>query len=259
MVGRAKAKPTFFNNELWVSYLYHPTLAQLCLSKILKVVYVPFFNIDEVIMAFTAIHKKSDTKINILKYGKNPKADLFERFKDSFEFVCGYCRGKMHIREPHVYRPHFAHMPSTKECSMYEEWHVDKRHYESREHAEAVEKVIKTLISQHKSYYANADIDVEYSIPMDYRPKGRVADIFVKLYTGDTIIHEVQLARITQNEIQQRTKDYEQAEVSQVIWWLGENAATEEIKSYFYDTTGCCNTLHFTKGYKEDYSMQFDE
>jgi competence CoiA-like predicted nuclease len=82
--------------------------------------------------------------------------------------------------------------------------------------------------------YRGAAIDFEYWFP-DIR---RRADVYVKLPDGGAEVHEIQLAKITPEELKKRTDDYFQAGVNDVHWWLGGDADNDRNRQWCRDNLG---------------------
>jgi len=60
--------------------------------------------------------------------------------------------------------------------------------------------------------------------------------------TGWRVAHEVQLASITTEHLQERTNDYTLAGID-VVWWLGKSADTETNRAWCRCTFGYALSL----------------
>jgi len=154
-----------------------------------------------------AKYKDTGQVLDITKID-NPRSVI-----DRERVVCRLCNLPVGVRHGFLRAKHFYHL--TLCTSDY------KRHPESPEH-----NFGKELISEHLKYnwseYSDAQIELEYIIP-DIR---RVADIAMIFPSGWIVVHEIQLSSITNEELQERTNDYESIGID-TIWWLGKNADTK--------------------------------
>lgn len=73
-----------------------------------------------------------------------------------------------------------------------------------------------------KEVYPDAKVQLE----MPIKARKRVADVLVELPSGWSIAHEIQLASITPNQLEERTRDYA-LEGIDVIWWFGSNMSPQ--------------------------------
>lgn len=167
-------------------------------------------------MPFIAIQKSTGRKIDISKIA-NPREVL-----KSGDCICQLCEQPMMIKAGVIIRHHFAHMPD-KECqSMYK-----KGHPESPDHDFAkreVARVIEDDLSKRLTGFT-----VDYEVPIEEIK--RQADVLVTFPMGWRIAHEVQLAKITIDELEERTNDYLRAGID-VFWWLGKSADTESNRTW---------------------------
>lgn len=115
----------------------------------------------------------------------------------------------MILRQGLVIRPHFAH---TQTCPM-----PYASHPESPEHLLGKECVSAWLRQQ--PGFEGAEIELE--VPIHARK--RIADILVTFPQGHRLAVEIQLATITPQELEARTKDYLN-DGTDVIWVLGKDA-----------------------------------
>ncbi len=107
----------------------------------------------------------------------------------------------------------------------------DKDHATRRESSEhlAGKTFIRDFLREfHAKDYAQAKFHLEFPIKIATGPnqgKRRIADIAAVFPCGYVIVHEIQLASITPDELQERTDDYFSSGCD-VIWWLGKSAHT---------------------------------
>ncbi len=144
---------------------------------------------------------------------------------DKQRLVCKHCNGSVSIRHGLIRAKHFYHLsPCTSDFAS---------HPESAEH-----NLAKELIAGHVkaawSEYSDAKVVYEYAIP-EIR---RIADVAMLFPNGWIVVHEIQLASITTENLQLRTDDYNKAGID-TIWWLGKTADSAanrawSIKNYGY-------------------------
>ena len=155
-------------------------------------------------MPFVARNAETNERIDITRI-INPRAALV-----ATHLVCQLCDERMLVRQGFVVRPHFAH---TKACA---------RPYEG--HPESIEHLlgkfhISQYLQQHPEF-AGATIDLE--VPIHARK--RIADIMATFPHGHRVAVEIQLASITPEQLEARSKDYLDDDID-VIWVLGKTAA----------------------------------
>ena len=176
-------------------------------------------------MAFIAHDRQTNQRIDITQI-EQPRATLKQE-----DLICQLCGQAMIIKAGMVRRPHFAHKGT--QCDTDYQFHP-----ESPSHHEA-----KLFLVQHLSTvfteYTSAQFQYEIPIP-EIR---RVADILVEFPMGWRIAHEIQLAAITLEELQERTTDYERAGID-VYWWLGHRANTEINRRWCEETFGYALTIY---------------
>lgn len=138
---------------------------------------------------------------------KNPRAEI-----EKTRLVCRFCEKPLMIKQGVIRIKHFAHIAT---CTT-----TMQRHPESIEH-----NLGKELLAEHvKKYwreYSNVRVEFEYILP----EIGRIADIAMIFPSGWIVVHEVQLAAITNEELNKRTEDYASIGVD-CVWWLGKSADT---------------------------------
>lgn len=157
-------------------------------------------------MPFIALNRHTGERIDITRI-ENPRLQL-----KSDELICQLCEQPVMIKAGLITRPHFAHR---SQCtSDYDS------HPESVEHLLCKELVARGLREEFAEY-AQADIQYEVKVP-EVR---RVVDVMAAFPNGWRVAHEIQLAGITIEALQQRTEDYARAGID-VVWWLGKGADT---------------------------------
>ena len=80
---------------------------------------------------------------------------------------------------------------------------------------------------------------VEYEVPVATRESHRVIDVCVAYPCGWREAHECQLAAITPEELEIRTRDYLDAGID-CVWWLGEGSRADrpENREWLYRKQG---------------------
>lgn len=153
------------------------------------------------------------------------------------QFTCQLCGQPLSIRQEHlrngsVVSPHFFH---TKECvSDFD------AHPESAEHRFAKVWLRDYL---HDLYQIKSlQIDLEVPVRMNWRARGRIADLLIKWPMGWREAHEIQLASITVDQLEERTDDYLRSGI-EVYWWFGNNAATSPNKKWCIHRFGVCRQI----------------
>src|SRR6266567_2320227 len=182
-------------------------------------------------MPFVALHKTTRERIDITRIAK-PREVL-----KSGEFVCQLCDTPMIIKAGLVVRAHFAH---TATCN------TDYRsHPESPEHR-AAKIYLREKLPAIYAEYKIAKLEYEVPIP-EVR---RIVDLLAIFPSGHKVAHEVQLASITTEELEERTGDYERAGID-VIWWLGKSASTPTNRNWCLQTFGAAFTIDYQAIYDQ--------
>lgn len=166
-------------------------------------------------MPLIAAHKTTRERVDIRDI-KNPRETLKKG-----DYICQLCGTELFVRGAHrrgaeMVRAHFYHAAAC--ASRYE------AHPESPEHLWAKLHLIEEL---EKAYlpHGRPIIEPEVLIEMQWRSKGRQADILETWPTGWRVAHEIQLSPITIEQLEERTNDYLQAGID-VVWYLGKHADT---------------------------------
>ena len=184
-------------------------------------------------MPFVARLKTTGERVDITQY-PSPR-DVFRKG----DCVCQMCGAELGIRAEYSrlgYKvsAHFYHF---RECqSEY------GAHPESYEHLMAKVLLREKLLEFYRQY-GNPQIDLEVPIPMAWRARGRIVDLLVTWTMGWREAHEIQLASITPQELEERTNDYARAGID-VIWWLGGRAATSANRDWCIGAFGESHRIH---------------
>jgi competence protein CoiA len=176
-------------------------------------------------MPFVAKRKATGERVDITLI-ENPRAVLKQG-----ECICQVCDTPMIVKAGLVRQHHFAHVGRCP--SDYQS------HPESPAHQDAKRFLAANLRGQFREY-ANTTIEYEVPIP-EVR---RIADLLVTFPTGWRVAHEVQLASITTEQLQERTNDYTLAGID-VVWWLGKSADTPANREWCRSTFGYTLSLTF--------------
>lgn len=161
-------------------------------------------------MPFVA-RKLSGDRVDITQI-EDPRAEL-----KSGEVFCQNCDEPLIVVAGMIVAHHFRHYSS---CDG--QWET---HPESPEHLRAKAFLRDNLAAEFEEY-SSAKFELEVAVPMDWRARGRIADVMVTFPNGWGVAHEVQLASITVEQLQERTNDYNRAGID-VVWWLGNRADTD--------------------------------
>ncbi len=185
-------------------------------------------------MPFVALNKETRERIDITTI-RNPREVL-----KSGEFVCQLCETPMIIKAGMVIRAHFAHYATCK--TEY------RSHPESPEHR-AAKIFLREKLPTAYAEYKIAKLEYEVPIP-EVR---RVVDLLATFPSGHKVAHEVQLASITTEELEERTRDYEQAGID-VIWWLGRSANTPANRNWCLSTSGVAFLIDYQAVYDQQHN-----
>jgi hypothetical protein len=79
--------------------------------------------------------------------------------------------------------------------------------------------------------------EFERRVYLPDRDKYRIIDVSFELPCGIILAHEVQLASITPDQLEERTNDYWQCGI-EVQWWFGKAAATHPNKDWHAEKIG---------------------
>lgn len=204
-------------------------------------------------MTLTAIHKVTGTRITAEAEG-----NIRQDYDEWDQLVCPVSGLPVFPRRGHVrgnksrVRQHFVVKAPAGEANWPEDvvWDPELGHErkgvrrvggESWEHMESKALVVELL---RKEIGPHAEIVFEHRIQI--RPgRCRIADVAVIYPSGLVEAHEVQLASITQSEMQERTDDYAEAGCP-AQWWLGKSTADRyELRDYLRSIQGGFFLLEF--------------
>jgi competence CoiA-like predicted nuclease len=152
----------------------------------------------------------------------------------SGEVFCQNCGKPLIVKAGHIRRAHFAHY---SECDGRYDCHP-----ESEAHLKAKEFLRENLAREFKTYSA-CQFELEVPIDMEWRERGRIADLLVTFPMGWRVAHEIQLASITVEQLEERTNDYLRAGID-VVWWLGNSAITEANLYWCQSRFGAAFVIH---------------
>ncbi len=170
-------------------------------------------------MPFVAEHKESHARIDITQVA-NPRLEI-----DQEQCICPLCGEAFTMRVGMILRPHFAHR--IRVCNT-----EYSTHKESLAHLEA-KLYLRDHLRREFPEYSAASIELEVKL----QPIWRVADVLVTFPSGWRQAHEVQLASITREELEQRTNDYTSMGID-VVWWLGNQADTDSNRMWCVEKFG---------------------
>lgn len=174
-------------------------------------------------MPFIALHKETGERLNIL--------DLPIEYLRSFPvgaIVCQLCESPMFPREAHTrkggsVRAHFVH--TRRECSDRHPGY-EGGSGERTEHLRGKQYLVEEWLPRYRRY-EGATLEYEQRIP----ETGQIADVLVTLPNGHRIAHEMQLAPISIEQLQERSNEYNSAGVD-VYWHLGLAADAKPNRDY---------------------------
>lgn len=167
-------------------------------------------------MPFIARLKSTGKRVEIDDY-RNPK---FELSPEDLECQHEDCRGAMLVKAGLTVRSHFAHRPNAP-CST----RLDS-HPESDAHRLGKATVREWLRHRFEATgFENVTIELEVGIP----EARRIADVLVTFPGGMREAHEIQLASITPQELEQRTQSYLNAGID-AFWWIGRNSQADSME-----------------------------
>ena len=179
-------------------------------------------------MPLVAINTRTGQRVVITEY-KDPRTEL-----KSQEYVCQLCGGEMFLRAGRINSAHFAHKAVCNSAFV--------SHPESAEHL-AGKRYLADYLRRQYSKGGYAGTTVEFEVPI--QSAGRVADLLVTFPTGWQVAHEIQLAAITVEKLEERTNDYKSTGID-TIWWLGKSADTENNRTWSIDMLGQVGNISFS-------------
>lgn len=169
-------------------------------------------------MPFIALDKDTRKRIDITQL-ENPRLIL-----RSGDCICQACEEPMIVKAGLIVRSHFAHRSTCISDYQY--------HPESPDHL-ALKYLVMQALKENIGEYSDAEIELEVKVP----EVNRIADIMATWPMGWRVAHEIQLASITIEKLNDRTEDYHRAGID-VIWWLGKSADTPANRKWCEDKLG---------------------
>jgi competence CoiA-like predicted nuclease len=179
-----------------------------------------------------ALEKSTHSRIHTLSF--NSRSDICRAFGQD-NFICPFCYEKVFPRDRKNYILHFFHKSRCSSRSYFE------YHPESLKHILGKKFIQESLKKQFCDF--EVDILLEFSIP-EAGKNGRIADVAVIFPAGFMMIYECQLASITSEKIEQRSKDYLSVG-AQVRWLLGKSADTTANRNWCNKYLGCSYSALF--------------
>jgi hypothetical protein len=152
---------------------------------------------------------------------------------------------RMFMKNGDVIRAHFAH---SSECTS-----KLVSHPESEEHMLG-KKIIAEWLRQRFTSYGYSGFNVQTEVQ---HPKvGRIADVQITFSGGVRLVHEIQLSKITAEELEERTRSYRRAGIS-AVWWIGENSSADipNNKNWLWKEYGGSYVIRIGAGAPDMYSI----
>lgn len=175
-------------------------------------------------MPFVAMQRSTGRRIDITRVA-NPAKDI-----DRTDIVCPHCEARMTVVSGAVVVSHFRHVVT---CTS-----------PMNQHGETIEHLIgKRYVADYLRGYHGTTATIDFEVPI--AEVSRIADVMVVFQNGNRVAHEIQLASITAEELEQRTADYWIAEVD-VVWWLGKSAYTDNNREWCLGRFGEVRRLEYT-------------
>lgn len=184
-------------------------------------------------MPLVAHDGQTGQRIDITLY-KNPRVEL-----PTSNIVCPECNSPMVLKAGVIKMAHFAHKPGSN-CSY--------GCGESLEHMTAKRMVATWL----RGEMSGCVVEPEYSI------SNRRADLAQIFPNGWIVVHEIQLASITTEELQKRTDDYMNAGCD-VIWYFGKKTSTPANRTWAERFQGQVLVLEFRESANANNTTLRDE
>ena len=172
-----------------------------------------------------------------------------DTYRKTLKFVCPITKADVfYVRSYHRQNDIFvnAHFKSKKrereEVPSYVLWDGDlfeeksNKIYcnESIRHQEGKREVKKYCEEMFASY--NSQIEYEYVVKLP-TGKWRIIDVAVIHPNGIIDAHEVQLCRITPDQLEERSHDYRTQNINS-YWYFGGNANTSENIEWYFESFG---------------------
>lgn len=172
--------------------------------------------------------KYIDTKeeIDITKFD-NPRESI-----EKSRLCCKFCEGRISIRQGLSRCNHFYHLSA---CTS-----DFARHPESIQHNYG-KQLVAEHVKQYWEEFSLVDIKYEFALP----EIKRIADVAMIFPSGWIVVHEIQLASITIENLQKRTDDYQSIGID-TFWWLGKSADSTANRKWCIEKFGYSLCLDYT-------------
>lgn len=131
---------------------------------------------------------------------------------------------------------------------------LEHDHDESPEHLLG-KKMLAQYLKEELNEVSDVEIIIEYPI-REAGENGRIADVAAVFPTGYVIVYECQLANITPEMLEKRTKDYEEAGV-EVTWFLGGKADNQTNRNWCLEYFGNCYYIKFQREFSEQHLFEW--
>ena len=182
--------------------------------------------VEEENMPLVARDKSTGERVSMCDYS-DPRRDMI-----GMDLVCPYCGIKMIVVAGLVTVHHFRHASGECTCPY-------DSHPESQEHMLSKVVLAKNL-GKWLPLFECAAVGIEVPVPEAHR----IADLMYTFDDGWRIAVEVQLASITTESLEARTRDYALAGVD-VYWFLGGKANTNTNRGWCDETQGFVFELEY--------------
>lgn len=139
-----------------------------------------------------------------------------------------------HLRRGKTVRAHFRHIAAgvlwPEDVFFDDEYgriKEDVKYVGSESQAHLNGKLL-VATKAHEIFSALKQNRAEYEKRIEIPGTGRyrIIDVAFVMKHGDIVANEIQISPITPDELTERTNDYRQAGISEVMWWFGEKADT---------------------------------
>jgi len=173
-------------------------------------------------MPFIAVDQQSK-RVDITDY-QRPKIELSDQ-----DLFCPYCHIDFIIVSGEKVASHFRHK---QECQNP----IAAAYFsgETEEHRQAKTFIKQQFIKELRNYTR-----LRPELEVLAEPASRIADVMISYPFGYRQAIEIQLSRVSLENIQERTEDYFQAGID-VFWLLGPEAREERIVHYLQSLFGEC-------------------
>ena len=163
-------------------------------------------------MPLTALHTPSGKRLLATDF--QDSSQIRKEFKRG-ELVCPFWKTELYGRGG-ISKYSALHFVHATECSTKMGYHP-----ESVEHF-AGKLALAEYLKAELSEQSDVEVIIEYPIP-EAGEHGRIADVAAVFPSGWVLVYECQLAAITPELLEQRTKDYASVGAD-VLWFLGGKA-----------------------------------